>query len=298
MDAGAAAAGTLIDEAAARLSAAGIEPARHEAVLLLAAASGLSGSVLRADRRRAIGPAAVRRFRGLVDRRCERVPLQHLLGRWPFLDFELLVDRRALIPRFETEQLALWAIAVSCEERAGSIADIGTGCGCLAIALARACPAVRIVAVDASRDALDLARENVNGHRLAPRIALVRGSLATVLAAGSFDLLVANLPYVDPADVERLEPEVRDHEPRAALVAPDGGCALVARLVEQAPRVLRAGGLLLLEFDPRHESRLRERLAAGSWHDVRFREDAAGRVRMACARVAGRRRAGRGGPER
>lgn len=279
-----AVAGALVDEAAVRLSAAGIEPARHEAVLLLAAASGLSGSVLRADPRRPIPADAVRRFRDLVERRCARVPLQHLLGRWPFLDFELRVDRRALIPRFETEQLALWAIAVAREERAERIADIGTGCGCLAIALARGCPGARVVALDACTAALELARENVGGHRLERRIALVRGSLVASLAGGSFDLLVANLPYVDPADVEHLEPEVREHEPRAALVAADGGFALVARLVEQAPRVLRPGGRLLLEFDPRQADRLRERLAAGSWHDVRLREDATGRIRMACAR--------------
>ena len=276
------AAGALLAAATARLAGAGIGPARHEALLLLAAASGHPRSRLLLDRHLALGPDVAGRFADLVERRRRRVPLQHLLGHWTFLDFELRVDSRALVPRFETEELAAWAIGAARERGVRRAVDVGTGSGCLALALARA--GVRVVAVDTSAAALSLARENVVRLGMTGRVALVRGTLASALAPRSVGMIVANLPYVAPGELGRLEPEVRDHEPREALVAGRGGRALIESLIDEAPRVLGEGGELLIECDPRQVAPLRERLAGGSWHDVTVRRDLSGRPRMIRAR--------------
>ncbi|GAB4372941.1 MAG: peptide chain release factor N(5)-glutamine methyltransferase [Acidobacteriota bacterium] len=251
--------------------------------MLLAHVSGVPAGILLADRQRGIGARAAAAFRDLVARRATREPLQHLVGRWPFLDFELRVDRRALVPRQETELLAAWAIDEARARGARRVADVGTGSGCLAIALARGVPGVRVVAVDASAAALSLARENVREHGLAGRVALVRGCLVEALGPGAVDLIVANLPYVAEDEHATLEPEVRDHDPREALVAADGGFATIARLVDRAAAALAPRGALLLEFDPRQAERLRALCARRAWQDVVLRDDFSGRPR--CARA-------------
>lgn len=263
-----------------------MDTARGDAEILLEEVTGLTRGALRLDPARRVPADLAARFDDLVARRAAREPLQHVVGHWPFLELDLLCDRRALVPRPETEDLALLARAAIAASEFPRAVDVGTGTGCLALALAAAHTGVRIAAVDLSADALALAAENRARVPGGSRVALVRASLLDACSAGAgLDLVVANLPYVAPAEIDGLEPEVRDHEPRLALVAADGGCALLEALVDRAPRVLRTGGALLMEMDPRQVPRLAARARrSGSWQDVSARDDRYGRARFLALR--------------
>ena len=239
----------LHEWAAAILKASGVENARQEADWLLREA--LDPGAAPVGRLARLTARQVERFDGMVARRAAREPLQHVIGRWPFLDLELKVDRRALAPRPETEDLALAARGHLASVRPTLVADVGTGGGCIALAVAAAHPSAQVVAIDIDADALGLARENRALTRMEERITLVRGDLlAPVAPRAPFDLVVANLPYVREDEYESLAPEVRLFDPRQALVAADGGLAQIRRLLPQAAERLRPGGWLLLEMSP------------------------------------------------
>jgi release factor glutamine methyltransferase len=188
------------------------------------------------------------RYDALIERRAAREPVAYITGRQEFwrLDFE--VSRAVLIPRPSTELIVEAAI-----ERFGghdgslAIADACTGCGCLAVVLAREFPDARIVATDISDLALDVARRNAARHGVTARVRFVR---TDVLAEepGPFDLIVANPPYVRAGDRRGLQPEVREHEPAVALFGGADGIDIVARVVSQAVPRLKAGGYLIFEF--------------------------------------------------
>ncbi|RMG42964.1 MAG: peptide chain release factor N(5)-glutamine methyltransferase [Acidobacteria bacterium] len=274
----------LIAEASRRLRAAGVPSPRHDAELLLAHACGRDRAALLAGRQPVSAPER-ERFRRLVERRAAREPLQHILGRWPFLDLDLKVDGRALVPRPETEDLALAVLARLPEDRPLLVADVGTGGGCLALAIASARPLARVVAVDLEPAALALAAENAAACGLAGRVRFVRADLlAPVAPAGAFDLVVSNPPYVAPEELPHLDPEVRRHEPRSALVAGRGGLAVIDRLVSQAPARLAPGGLLALEIAPAQARAALGRLRAAGLADAAVLPDRFGRPRVALAR--------------
>ncbi len=276
-------------DATRRLAEAGVEAPRQHAEILLGELLGTNRGGLLARAPHDLGAADEARFAALVARRAAREPLQHLVGHWPFLELELKVDRRALIPRPETEDLALRARARLPADRATRAADVGTGTGCLALALAASHPLATVVAVDASPAALDLARENRDAlgaarPGLAARVELRQGDLL-VGVDGPFDLVVANLPYVAEAEIAGLEPEVREHDPLVALVAADDGLELIRRLCDDAPRVLAPGGWLLLEMAPRQTAGVAEALSrAAGWRDVAVLRDHALRERLVEAR--------------
>lgn len=260
---------------------AGIEGAAHDAEVLLTEVLGLTRGQLFARTAEALPPAVAERFASLVARRRRREPLQHVVGHWPFLDLDLLTDRRALVPRPETEDLALRAIAVLPGDRDLLVLDAGTGTGCLALAIAASRPRARVVALDRDAGALSLAAENRSRCGLAGRVALLRGDLCGPLdPATHFDLAVANLPYVREDEVDRLEPEVRDHDPRAALVAADGGLALIRRFVVEARPRLLPGARLLLECAPDQAEPLARELPVAGWRDATIRRDRFDRPRI------------------
>lgn len=261
-----------------RLAAAGVPDASESARILLEETLGLSRSALWRRMDAPLDPVAGARFEALVARRAAREPLQHLVGRWPFLELTLRVDRRALVPRPETEDLALRARAVLPATEGARAVDVGTGTGCLALALAAAHPRAQVVAVDASAAALALARENAQA--LALPVAFVRADLLAA-TAGPFDLVVANLPYVTAAEWPALEPEVRDHDPREALVADDDGLATIRALCAQAAPRLRRRGVLLLEMAPAQTATIAADLAARpAWTGVAVHRDSFGRERI------------------
>ena len=187
----------------------------------------------------------------LLGRRMRRgEPLQYVLGHTDFLGLRMRCDRRALIPRPETEGLVERVIA-SLGDRKGTpieAADVGTGSGCIAIALAANLTAARVQALDTSRQALDLAAENVAAHRLEARMVLREADLLEGVEPASLDLVVSNPPYVTSEEWTRLPGHIRLHEPAAALEAGVDGLSVVRRLAPQAAKVLRPGGQLWLEI--------------------------------------------------
>jgi release factor glutamine methyltransferase len=200
---------------------------------------------------RPLTPLELARFKPLLLRRAERAPLQYVIGRAAFRELELGVDERALIPRPETEEL-VEAVLTRVREwgREGLTAlDVGTGTGAIALSLLKEGPFATVVATDSSGDALELAR--ANAAALAPGasgLEFRQGDLLEVVREGErFDVVVSNPPYVSDAEHRELEPEVREYEPRSALVAEGDGMALLKRLVQDAPFVLAPGGLLALE---------------------------------------------------
>ena len=276
--------GAALRAAASALDRAGCEAPREQAEILLGELLGLGRGALLARSREPLPPDVETRFAALVARRAAREPLQHLVGHWPFLELELKVDRRALVPRPETEELALAARERLPRGRAALAADVGTGTGAVALALAASHPAARVLAVDVSADALALCRENRDALGLEDRVRLARGDLLGALAPGAgFDVVVANLPYVAPEEWPELQPEVRDHDPRLALVAEDGGLALIRRLCAEAPARLAADGWLLLEMAPAQTAVVAAELAP-AWRDVAVLRDRFDRARIVVAR--------------
>jgi release factor glutamine methyltransferase len=214
-----------------------------------------------------------------VKRRGQREPLQYVLGEAEFFRVRLKVDRRALIPRPETEQLCELITAVL-PGPPGAILDLGTGGGAIALALATFYPGAAVTAVDASAAALELARENAAALGLAGRIRFGQSDWYEALdPAERFDLIVANPPYLSHAETEATAEEVRGHEPRQALSPGPLGTEALARIIEGAPRFLDDKGLLALETGiDRHET-LRTWAAAAGFGRVESRRDLSGRNR-------------------
>jgi release factor glutamine methyltransferase len=217
--------GDALAAAVDALAAAGVEAPRLDAELLLAHASGIDRARLIADPEAGLEPRAARAFGQLVRRRLRREPVAYILGRRWFRDLELRVDSRVLIPRPETELL----VDVGVELRPRQVLDVGTGSGAVALALAAELPGADVVATDSSPGALDLASENAALLGLAERVRFEHGTLP---AGGQFDLLVANLPYVAEAELAGLAPEIRDWEPREALLAGADGLDAIRSLLD------------------------------------------------------------------
>lgn len=252
------------------------------------------------------GPATTRgatRLSGMVERRRAGEPLQYVIGHWPFRGLELVVNHRVLIPRPETEVVAEVALAEA--ERAGAqrgapdprgavqptiaVADLGTGSGALALVLAAELSEAEVWATDQSPDALAVAGANVAAVGLAAtRVRLAQGVWYEALPEalrGRLRVIVSNPPYVAEAEFDALPPEVRDHEPRAALVAGPRGTEALELLIDGAPAWLEPGGALVLELAPHQADGMlaRARGQAGFIH-VEARPDLAGRARVLVAR--------------
>ena len=280
---------TLRAEAADALREAGVASPEVDAWRIVEEASGLSGAewILRADE-----PA---RHRGVVAldamvvRRAAGEPLQYVLGRWGFRTLDLMVDRRVLIPRPETEQVAEAAVGET--RRVGgpaTVADLWTGSGAIALALAVEVPTAQVWATDRSAAALAVARANLAGiGRSGRRVRLAEGDWFGALPGdlrGRMDVVVANPPYV--AEGEALPPEVARWEPAEALVAGPTGIEDLSRIVTEAPSWLSRPGALVVELAP-HQAEPVARLAEqAGFAAVEIRPDLSGRPRMVVARFA------------
>ena len=216
-----------LDAAVAALAAAGVQTPRLDAELLLGEATGRDRAALAADPESGVEAGSARAFGAMVRRRVAREPVAYILGRKGFRRIELAVDRRALIPRPETELL----VELALELRPRRVLDAGTGSGAIALAIADELREAELVATDTSLDALALATSNRQRLGLGPRVRLTHGPLPPPSEHAPFDLVLANLPYVSEAEWPRLEPEITGFEPREALVAGPTGLERIEELL-------------------------------------------------------------------
>jgi release factor glutamine methyltransferase len=263
-----------------------IESPRLNAELLIGHTLGLKRMQLYLQFERPLSEAELERIRPLVRRRAQREPLQYIVGETEFCGVKLKVDRRALIPRPETE-LLVESVAAEIASKTGlRIADLGTGTGAIALALANRFADAQIVAVERDAEAAALATENLASAGFADRVRLVVASwLDGFTAAERFDVIVSNPPYLTADETAQATPEVRQYEPYAALTAPEDGAADLLHIIAQAPRFLAAGGLLALETGIAHHERLRAAATAAGFTRFDSRRDLTGRDRFVFAWV-------------
>jgi release factor glutamine methyltransferase len=294
----------LLQRAAAILEAGGVETSRQDAEWLLASLLGVERLALYLDPGRRLSAPRVARYLATVERRAAREPLQYLLGWEDFHGVRLSVTPDVLVPRPETEGLVEWALELLRGRPDPAVADLGTGSGAIACAIASARPDADVLAVEASAGALAVASRNVRELGLASRVRLLAGDLFAPLGSlsASLDLVVANPPYLPSAVIPSLPPEVSRHEPRAALDGGPDGMAVLRRIVAGAPPVLKAGGWLLMEIGEEQAGPLASLMAAEGFSGIRARRDANGVERYiggrwdpaettlaVCASVAARR---------
>lgn len=271
------------------LEGKGVESARLESEWLI-------GHVLRMERlhlylnfERALSESESDQLRILLKRRGAREPLQHILGSACFCGLEMEVNREVLIPRPETELLAErgWKFLESCEVPA-TFLDFGTGSGCIAIALCHFAKEARGTALDRSTAALEMARRNADGNRVSDRLTFVESDGFRALDPSlRFDLIISNPPYIPTSEIETLQPEVRDYDPRAALDGGADGLDFYRMLASQGAGFLRPAGKVMVELGDRQAETVSEVFQMEGWEVEAVEKDLTGRPRMLIARRAG-----------
>lgn len=277
-------------DAAARLRESGITEARREAGSLLAHILGCDRTFLITHADKSLTSNQLTAFYEMVARRARRVPLQYITGHQEFYGLEFEVTPAVLIPRPETELVVdvaleqLKNVAVPC------VCDVGTGSGCISIALLHLRPDARAVASDISPQALAVAKLNAAHHKVANRFQLIAADGLTAFRGNDhhhhhrFAVIVSNPPYIPLADVAELQPEVRDYEPRAALTPGADGLQLVRRLLESAAELLIANGCLIFEIGFDQATNVREMIDGRVWTLLDIHRDLQGIPRTVALR--------------
>jgi release factor glutamine methyltransferase len=258
----------------------GVDSPRYDAERRLAHALGLTRLELYTDHDRPLHERELATARELVERRGAREPLAYVLGEWGFRNLVLKTDARALVPRPETEVLVDRALALLDGVEAPRIVDVGTGTGAIALALAQELPRARVTAVDVSADALALARENV--ERTGLDVELVLGDLREGIPGGRFDLVASNPPYVETHELRGLQPEVRDFEPRIAVI----GEGLPELVVRSAVAALVPGGAFVMETHVERAPEIARLLEELGFTEVCVTADLTGRDRVVEGRIS------------
>ncbi len=269
---------------------AGIVNAVRETDWLLASALGVPAHVLILEGERPVSVLQAEQAWSLLRRRAARAPLQYILGTQEFRGLEMAVTPDVLIPRLETELLVEETLRAVAGVKGPAIADVGTGSGCIAAAIACECPGATVYALDLSGGALAVARSNATRHGMRDRIRFIQADLLEafcVEAAGAFDVIVSNPPYIPERELEELQPEVARYEPRMALAAGPAGLAFYHRIIRDAPPLLKPGGRLIMELGwGRAEAVTQLARQRGAFGLVECRKDAAGIERVLIARRA------------
>jgi release factor glutamine methyltransferase len=271
----------VLQAASAHLKKHGVENPRLNAEHLLAHVLGRKRIELYLDFERKLTETELTPLRELVKRRSEGEPLQHLLGTVEFCGHVFLCDKRAMVPRLETEELVEF-LKSEIQDPKSEIVDVGTGSGVIALSLAAEFPEAKILAVDVSDDALALAQENAIRLNLSSRVQFLKSRLLETVE-GDFDLIVANLPYISTQDRPTLSREVL-HDPEIALFAGTRGDELVHELIAQAPSRLRSGGMLALEIGLGQSEALLSVLTEKNYRDICSKNDYNGVTRFLFAR--------------
>jgi release factor glutamine methyltransferase len=267
---------SAISEGAETLAASGVNESRSDAALLLMHVLQSDRAFLVAHPERILSADQLERFRSLVSRRAQGEPLQYITSHQEFfkLDFELTPD--VLIPRPETELIVEVGLELLKHKPAPTLADIGTGSGCIAISLLHELTNARAVAVDLSPAALAVATKNAARHQVINRLRLVKSDLFSAIDSGEcFDVIVSNPPYVPVDDLMDLPREVR-HEPQDALDGGTDGLAVIRRLLNDAPKFLRSGGYLVFEIGIDQAKGIKQIVEQTAWELVEIRKDLQG----------------------
>ncbi|MEI6598137.1 MAG: peptide chain release factor N(5)-glutamine methyltransferase, partial [bacterium] len=235
-----------LKKAADFLGRKGLEKPRAEAEHLFAAGLGLKRLDLYLQFERLLDDAEVEKLRAMTVRRGNREPLQHITGKVNFRNLVLKSDKRALVPRPETEELIDLALGLFPAEQVVRVLDLGTGSGAIALAVASERPLWKVDAVDQSLDALALAKENSAQCQLVDRVNFGQSDWFSAVT-DSHDLIISNPPYLTDAEVAVADPEVKDFDPKSALVAADNGLADLKIILTSAPKFLRPGGWVICE---------------------------------------------------
>jgi release factor glutamine methyltransferase len=277
----------VIQRSAEFLAKKGVDSPRLQTELLLAHILKLPRMKLYLNFERQLTSAEADTLRELVKRRGQREPLQHVLGSTSFCGLEITLNRHVLVPRPETELLAelAWQFLSTLNPQPSTALDFGTGSGCIAIAIAAKCPAARVVATDVSPEAIAVGTKNASRHHLSDRIQFHCGDGFAALAAGArFDLIVSNPPYVPSAEIDSLQPEVRDYDPRAALDGGPDGLDAYRLIAEQAAPLLKPHGKIMLELGDGQAEPARKVFESQKWIVEAVKPDYTQRPRILVAR--------------
>lgn len=266
--------GELMREGREELRREGNRDAGRESALLLGSLLGCGEAQVLARDHEPVAPATAARFRAHLGRRVAGEPMAYLVGHREFYGRDFLVDDRVLVPRPETEHLVEIALGLPLPEEA-RVLDLGTGSGCIAVTLAAERPRWRLTATDLSLGALAVARANARRHAVAERVRGVAADLTAGVAPGRFDLVVANPPYVERHVVPHLSRDVRDYEPRLALVGGERGTETVERLIAELG-ALAAGAWVVLEVGFGQADPVADLAAAGPFDRIATRPDLSG----------------------
>ena len=262
-----------LNSAVQQLTAAGVGSSHRNAELLLRFALSCDRAHLYAHPERELTEGETERYRAAIVERARGVPAQYIIGHQEFWGLDLIVSPAVLIPRPETEHVIETVVELARDVSRLRIVDVGTGSGCIAIALATELPNATLHAVDVSPDALEVARANAARHQLSDRILFRQGDLLDgLLEQGEqFDFVVSNPPYVGESEEDQVQLEVRKFEPRMAVFAGPTGFEVITRLVEQATRALSPNGWLVMEIGQGQEAAVRDMLR--DWQNLGFTPD-------------------------
>jgi release factor glutamine methyltransferase len=270
-------------EAAQALRVAGVPEPRREAGSLLAHVLGKDRTFIISHAKDELDQTTLESFASMVQRRAQGEPQQYITGTQSFYDLEFKVTPSVLIPRPETELLVEAALKLMDQVTPPSqlICDVGTGSGCVAITLLHLRTATRAVAVDISKDAIEVAYENAERHQVSDRISFVLGDTFDALdPEQKFDLILSNPPYVSASAMAGLQREVRDFEPRIALTPGGDGLSIIYRLMDESPAYLQPGGYLLFEIGFDQHEAVHNRIDPRNWKLLDIQPDLQGIPRV------------------
>jgi release factor glutamine methyltransferase len=274
--------GPALASAIADLTAAHVRSPRLNAEILLMFTLDVDRAYLYAHPERELNADEAARYQQHIHQRSQGVPSQYITGHQEFWGMDFIVTPAVLIPRPETEHLIEAVVPLAQAMKAPRIVDVGTGSGCIALALAKELPNAEIHATDVSPDALEIAEANAARHQLCSRIQFHDTNLLQGMEKESFEFVVSNPPYVGESEEDQVQLEVRKFEPRSAVFAGPTGLEVIGRLIPEAHAVLKNGGWLLMEISGTIATGVRSLLH--DWEQVRLNADLQGIPRIALAR--------------
>ena len=266
------------------LGEAGVETPQADAEWLLASLLSCSRSGIILHTETELTTEQKDRLAGQLERRARREPLQHILGTANFLGYEFRVGSEVLIPRPETEGLVELALQFLSSHPCPVVLDLGTGSGCIAVTLAKRCPGVKVIASDVSETALNLAKRNAETLEALGQVEFRQADGLAALAEGErVDLITSNPPYIPTAEIDTLQPEIRDHDPRLALDGGTDGLRFYRPLAANGRSRLRGNGKLMAEFGDGQEHAIAAMFLQAAWRSVEIAADLTNRPRIVIA---------------